>query len=175
MGGYLDTAELEDLADRLAEAQPYLAELSRDGSIRGLASILARGARAIRDGDVEPERLAAIYEHTTEALAAAAEGREHHLSWAEVLASRAFEGDPRRKVVFVQPVLRVTDIQPARRSIETGKPLRVKYGMDPTAPDLHLGNALALHKLATFHTSCCVPSVSRTRSITSNPSIAATT
>ena len=37
---YLDTEELADLADQLAQAQPYLAELSRDGSIRGLASIL---------------------------------------------------------------------------------------------------------------------------------------
>lgn len=31
--------------------------------------------------------------------------------------------------------------------IRRGKPLRVKYGMDPTAPDLHLGSAIALHKL----------------------------
>ncbi len=116
---YLDTDELEELADRLAEAQPYLAELSRDGSLRGLASILARGARAVRDGDVQPARLAAIYERTTEALEAVAERREYHLSWAEVLASRTLPGDPRRQVLFVQPVLRVTDIQPAKRSIET--------------------------------------------------------
>jgi len=32
----------------------------------------------------------------------------------------------------------------------TGRPLRVKYGMDPTAPDIHLGNAIALHKLRVF-------------------------
>jgi hopanoid biosynthesis associated RND transporter like protein HpnN len=115
---YLDTEELEDLADRLAEAQPYLAELSRDGSIRGLASILARGARAVRDGDVDPERLATIYDHTTRALAAAEAGRSYHLSWAEVLASRVLEGDPQRRVLFVQPVLHVGDIQPAKRSIQ---------------------------------------------------------
>jgi tyrosyl-tRNA synthetase len=38
----------------------------------------------------------------------------------------------------------------ARRANSTGKPLRVKYGMDPTAPDIHLGNAIALHKLRVF-------------------------
>ncbi len=32
-------------------------------------------------------------------------------------------------------------------SILTGKPLTVKFGMDPTAPDLHLGHAAALRKL----------------------------
>ena len=31
-----------------------------------------------------------------------------------------------------------------------GRPLRIKYGMDPTAPDIHLGNAVALHKLRVF-------------------------
>ena len=40
---YLETQELEDLADKLAIAQPYLAELSRDGTLRGLASMMARG------------------------------------------------------------------------------------------------------------------------------------
>ena len=36
------------------------------------------------------------------------------------------------------------------RSIETGVPLRVKLGLDPTAPDIHIGNAVPLHSLATF-------------------------
>lgn len=34
-----------------------------------------------------------------------------------------------------------------RRSIATGKPLNIKFGMDPSAPDLHLGHAVALRKL----------------------------
>ena len=33
------------------------------------------------------------------------------------------------------------------RSLQTGKPLTVKFGMDPSAPDLHLGHAVALRKL----------------------------
>lgn len=33
------------------------------------------------------------------------------------------------------------------KSIRTGHPLTVKFGMDPSAPDLHLGHAAALRKL----------------------------
>ncbi|MCI8530677.1 MAG: tyrosine--tRNA ligase [Lachnospiraceae bacterium] len=33
------------------------------------------------------------------------------------------------------------------RSICTGKPLNIKFGMDPSAPDIHLGHAVALRKL----------------------------
>lgn len=33
------------------------------------------------------------------------------------------------------------------RSLLTGTPLNIKFGMDPSAPDLHLGHAVALRKL----------------------------
>jgi len=35
-------------------------------------------------------------------------------------------------------------------SISTGQPLRVKLGLDPTAPDIHLGHTVVLHKLRQF-------------------------
>ncbi len=34
--------------------------------------------------------------------------------------------------------------------LELGRPLRVKLGVDPTSPDLHLGNAIVLRKLRQF-------------------------
>ena len=37
-----------------------------------------------------------------------------------------------------------------RDKIKTGRPLRVKLGMDPTAPDLHLGHAVVINKLRQF-------------------------
>ena len=36
------------------------------------------------------------------------------------------------------------------RSLKTGKPIRVKAGFDPTAPDLHLGHTVLLRKLKHF-------------------------
>ncbi len=37
-----------------------------------------------------------------------------------------------------------------KKSIETGKPLTVKVGFDPTAPDIHLGHAVLIRKMAHF-------------------------
>ena len=34
--------------------------------------------------------------------------------------------------------------------LRLGRPLRIKLGVDPTAPDLHLGHAVALEKLRQF-------------------------
>jgi tyrosyl-tRNA synthetase len=36
------------------------------------------------------------------------------------------------------------------RAAKTGKPLRVKLGADPTAPDIHLGHTVVIHKLRAF-------------------------
>lgn len=38
------------------------------------------------------------------------------------------------------------------RSLRTGVPLKVKLGLDPTAPDLHLGHTVVLQKLRDFQT-----------------------
>src|SRR5712692_9662368 len=37
-----------------------------------------------------------------------------------------------------------------RRKLATGRPLRVKLGIDPTASDVHLGFAVVLRKLRQF-------------------------
>ena len=36
------------------------------------------------------------------------------------------------------------------KSLKTGQPLRVKYGADPSAPDIHLGHVVGLNKLRAF-------------------------
>src|SRR6266850_7020327 len=40
--------------------------------------------------------------------------------------------------------------QKLERSVKTGKPLRVKYGIDPTGIDVHLGHTVPLRKLRVF-------------------------
>jgi tyrosyl-tRNA synthetase len=48
-------------------------------------------------------------------------------------------------------IIREADLRAKlERSRATGKPLRVKLGMDPTAPDLHLGHTVVLRKLKHF-------------------------
>ncbi len=40
--------------------------------------------------------------------------------------------------------------QKLERAVATDAPLKIKYGVDPTAPDLHLGHAVPLRKLRQF-------------------------
>ena len=48
-------------------------------------------------------------------------------------------------------VIREADLKAKlERSAKTGKPLRVKLGLDPTAPDIHLGHTVVIRKLKAF-------------------------
>jgi len=41
-------------------------------------------------------------------------------------------------------------VQKLEQSVRTGKPLKVKLGLDPSAPDIHIGHTVVLHKLRQF-------------------------
>ena len=44
----------------------------------------------------------------------------------------------------------ITKIEELEERLKEGRPLRIKVGFDPTAPDLHLGHTVLLNKLRQF-------------------------
>ena len=46
-----------------------------------------------------------------------------------------------------QEILKLEELE---LRLKTGKPLRVKAGFDPTAPDLHIGHTVLLNKMRQF-------------------------
>src|SRR5512146_258321 len=50
-----------------------------------------------------------------------------------------------------EEIIRIEDLRSKlERAAKTGKPLRVKAGFDPTAPDIHLGHTVLIRKLKHF-------------------------
>jgi len=41
-------------------------------------------------------------------------------------------------------------VEKLKKSVKTGQPLHIKLGLDPTAPDIHLGHTVVLQKLRQF-------------------------
>lgn len=50
----------------------------------------------------------------------------------------------------VEVLLEKELVDKLEKSVQTGVPLKIKAGFDPTAPDLHLGHTVLLHKLRQF-------------------------
>ncbi len=44
-------------------------------------------------------------------------------------------------------------LQKLAKSEATGVPLRIKLGLDPTAPDIHIGHTVVLNKMRSCRTS----------------------
>lgn len=65
-------------------------------------------------------------------------------------AVRKTTGTTSRRLLLTQGVADVIVRAALQKKLAAGKPLRVKFGVDPTAPDLHLGHAVILWKLREF-------------------------
>ncbi len=141
---YMQTSELEDLAENISLVQPYLARLSRDGSLRGFVSLLAEGAADARRRQDGVE-LAPAFERIREAIDAELEGRHFELSWADLILGRTSTVAEKRRYVVVYPEMDFADIQPAREAIETIQAVANRRGLAPdTGVRLRITGDLAL-------------------------------
>ncbi len=56
----------------------------------------------------------------------------------------------RQMAIIKRGVAELIDENELRKKIARGAPLRIKVGFDPTAPDLHLGHTVVMHKMRHF-------------------------
>jgi hypothetical protein len=110
---FLDASKLEATLDRIIDAQPFLGELAKDMSARGLfaaLSLVAAGTEQQRAEFEEANRTALLAFHN--AIAASLAGDPHPLSWARLLAGDIAEGAGPYKFVLAQPRLDHAQLEP---------------------------------------------------------------
>ena len=98
---YLDIDELDEIAVRLADAQPLLAELSRDPSLRGLFKTLDLAADAVADGREAPG-LDNVFDGVASVIDAQLAERPEVLSWQEIMMGSVAAVDERRRIMIAQ-------------------------------------------------------------------------
>ncbi len=129
---YLDTEELEELADNLAAVQPFLAKLQQDQNIRGLFSVLTQALEE-QDEEVDLDRILAAINQT---VLAHLQNKQQRMSWHELMSGREVTMDDRRAVITVQPTLDYSKLLPgepaidALRSITNEIQLQENYGVN---------------------------------------------
>jgi hopanoid biosynthesis associated RND transporter like protein HpnN len=117
---YLDVGRLERLSLALAEAQPLLATLHGDPTLRGLGSILSDVSRAAAEGQAEIP-LAPVYRRFAEVVESSVAGKPHTIEWQTIMGGASdadSEDDPvKRVVVVIQPKLNFSTLLPAKELI----------------------------------------------------------
>ena len=134
---YLSTDELSKLSDHLAEVQPYLAELRRDSSLRGLFALLQRAADSLRTGDATVVELAPVFDRLSRAVDAERTGKSDPVSWREVLLGTSLPETPRR-VLVVQPIVDYAALIPAEESLARIHELAEEVGLDKADAHVHV-------------------------------------
>jgi hopanoid biosynthesis associated RND transporter like protein HpnN len=151
---YLDIDELYDLSDRLAAAQPLLAELVRDESLRGLFDVLTQAADEIADGDAEAaEDLAPVLDQLVAAIDSELAGGPTYFSWQSVMSGETPDVDDKRRFVMVQPTRDFSQLRPSRPAIKEIRRLAEELGLNPengVTIRLTGSGALADEELATI-------------------------
>jgi hopanoid biosynthesis associated RND transporter like protein HpnN len=124
---YLTVPALAELSDRLAAAQPLLAVLAQDPTLRGLAEFLDLAAG--QDGALGGE-LDGLLADMAQVVDAQLAGEPRHLSWRKALQADAAPAAT-RALVLAQPRLDHTSLAPAAEAIAALREHAAALGITP--------------------------------------------
>ena len=133
---YLPPDELQALTERLAQAQPLLAALAEDPSLRGLAEFLDLVTKHQAQGEAAPE-LDRMLDAMAEVVEAQLARQYAELSWRR-LADGGTDASPERAVIVAQPRLDYGSMAPAADAITALRSEAAALGI-AAENGLHLG------------------------------------
>ncbi|SCY53687.1 hypothetical protein SAMN05216420_10861 [Nitrosospira sp. Nl5] len=139
---YEDIAELEQITDRLAAAQPLIAQIAQDPSLETFASVLTRAVEELRKG--RSFELRPVLQGVNATLEAQLAGHPRALSWQSL-----FSGEPQKsryqQLIMVKPVLDYTQLFPAELAITALRNTAQELGITDDGPvRLHVTGEVAL-------------------------------
>ncbi len=116
---FLDIDELDELAEKLTNAQPFLGYLGQNFHLQGLFDIISQALSRQRDDlpmQLEP-LLEQINQHVEQQLG----GQHSSLSWQRLLASDKFKSETNRTIVLAKPIMNFDEILPAGSAIAVAR------------------------------------------------------
>ncbi|MEE8259304.1 MAG: hypothetical protein V3R20_06450, partial [Sphingomonadales bacterium] len=118
---YLSTETLSDLSVQLAAAEPVLAAVAEDQSLRGLFDVLGLAVDDIMAGEDPPEKLEEVLAPLTRSTEAAARGNRQVLSWQAIFLEDEDLDKAKRRLLLVQPVLDLTRLSSAKEALDAAR------------------------------------------------------
>lgn len=104
---YLSVSELEELADALAAAQPLLAFLVDDLSLRGLFTVLGLAVEQAGGGGeqmLEVKSFSPLFSHLAASFEGVVANRPYRVPWESIMLGDTSARDERRQFIILQPV-----------------------------------------------------------------------
>ena len=108
---FLNLDELDDLAKKLTDAQPFIGHLAQNYNLAGLFEIIRL---ALEETDQTlPMDLSPLLKAIDDTIVHRLNGQPQHLSWQNLLAENRLNTESKRTLVIAKPKLIFTEIMPA--------------------------------------------------------------
>ncbi len=127
---YLSVDELEDLADNLAAAQPFLATLSQDLSLGGLFSVLEKALQHPEEAGVRDGRMDVLFDQMRLTFDRIAADQPYQMSWQNTMLSRMKSYQQRWQFIIVQPFLKTNAFSSGEVPLKTVRRLANELGIE---------------------------------------------
>lgn len=111
-------ADVGRTAEGLTRAQPLIAALAGDPSLRGVMTALSFAAEGVKAGQIRLEQLARPLSLADRTLTDVLSGKPATFSWQELLQGQPAPANRLRHLVGVQPTLDFMELQPGRKARE---------------------------------------------------------
>lgn len=128
---FLETKELQDLSDRLAQAQPLLGTLVADPSLRGLFDVLGGAAEGITQGEVDPGLLVRPLGMIGDTIEGRLAGEPARLSWRDLMTGLPDRPSDRRQIIELQPKVNYETLARAHQAIKAVRKAAAALSLDP--------------------------------------------
>jgi uncharacterized protein len=109
---FLGPKKLEKVLDRMINAQPFLGQLAKDPSARGLFDALALMGKGLQQGQVDLKPYDSALEGFDHTIASALDGHPQPLSWARLLGGGVADLGGPYKFVLAQAVINNNALEP---------------------------------------------------------------
>jgi hopanoid biosynthesis associated RND transporter like protein HpnN len=111
-------AEVRKTAEGLTRAQPFIAALAGDPSLRGVMTALSFAAEGVRAGRIGLEQLVWPLSLADRTLSDVLSGKPATFSWQELVQGQPPPAKQLRHLIGVQPTLDFAELQPGRKAEE---------------------------------------------------------
>jgi len=126
---YLNVNELQDFADNMAAAQPFLALLSQDMSLPGLFSVFRTILEHPEEGPLKDKRTLTLFNEMSRSLESASAERPYPMAWQELMLGEKENARQRRQFIIVQPVLDYTKLTAGQEPLDSIRAMIQELGI----------------------------------------------
>ncbi|GAB4260829.1 MAG: MMPL family transporter [Methylomicrobium sp.] len=139
---FLDLNELDELAKKLTEAQPFIGYLAGHYNLEGLFDIIGQALE--QKNHHLPMNLEPLLSEIDTIFVHRLNGQSRHLSWQNLLASHQLNTESKRSIVIAKPKLIFSDIMPADFALSTARQVSRSVMQEMPAVRIRITGEIAL-------------------------------